>query len=56
MANVGAPGAVLEMREVQATARTLGLEVTAIEIRQAEDIVPAIEGLEEPYGRALRCD
>jgi putative ABC transport system substrate-binding protein len=45
MANVGAPGAVLEMREVQTTARTLGLEVTTLEIRQAEDIAPAIEAL-----------
>ena len=45
LANIGAAGAVLEMREVQATARTLGLEATALEIRQAEDIVPGIEGL-----------
>jgi putative ABC transport system substrate-binding protein len=45
MGNAGAPGAVLEMREVQATARTLGLEVTTREIRQAEDIAPAIEAL-----------
>jgi putative ABC transport system substrate-binding protein len=45
MGNAGAPGAVLEMREVQATARTLGLEATTREIRQAEDIAPAIEAL-----------
>jgi putative ABC transport system substrate-binding protein len=45
MGNAGAPGAVLEMREVQVTARTLGLEVTTREIRQAEDIAPAIEAL-----------
>ena len=45
MGNAGAPGAVLEIREVQATARTLGLEVTTREIRQAEDIAPAIEAL-----------
>jgi putative ABC transport system substrate-binding protein len=45
MGNAGAPGAVLEMREVQATARTLGLEVTTRVIRQAEDIAPAIEAL-----------
>jgi putative ABC transport system substrate-binding protein len=37
-ANVSTPGAVLEMREVQATARALGLEVTTLEIRRAEDI------------------
>jgi putative tryptophan/tyrosine transport system substrate-binding protein len=44
MANVGAPGAVLEKHEVETTARTLGLEVTASEIRQVEDIHSAIEG------------
>jgi putative ABC transport system substrate-binding protein len=49
MANVGAPGAVLEMREAQAVARTLGLEVATVEIRRAEDIAPAFEALK---GRA----
>jgi len=45
MANIGNAAAVLEMREVQAAARTLGLEVTPLEIRRAEDIAPAIEPL-----------
>ena len=49
MANVGNPGAVLEMGEVQAAARTLGLEVATLEIRRAEDIAPAFEALK---GRA----
>jgi len=49
MANVGNPFAVLEMDEVQAAARTLGLEVAALEIRRAEDIAPALETLK---GRA----
>jgi putative ABC transport system substrate-binding protein len=49
MANVADPGPMLEMREVQATARTLGLEVAAFEIRRAEDITPAFEALK---GRA----
>jgi putative ABC transport system substrate-binding protein len=49
VANVGNPANVLEMREVQATARTLGLEVTTPEIRRAEDIAPAFEALK---GRA----
>ena len=49
MANVGNPDAVLEMGEVQTTARTLGLEVVTLEIRRAEDIAPAIEALK---GRA----
>jgi putative ABC transport system substrate-binding protein len=43
--NVGAPGAVLEMNELHATASTLGLEVATREIRQAEDIAPAIQAL-----------
>ena len=36
---------ILEVREVQAAARTLGLEVALFEIRRAEDITPAFEGL-----------
>jgi putative tryptophan/tyrosine transport system substrate-binding protein len=53
-ANVSTPGAVLEMREVQATARALGLEVTTLEIRRAEDIPPAIEALETRTDGTLR--
>jgi putative ABC transport system substrate-binding protein len=45
LGNVGAPGAVLEMSELQATARRLGLEVITREIRHAEEIAPAIEAL-----------
>jgi ABC-type uncharacterized transport system substrate-binding protein len=47
--NVEYPAAVLEMGEAQAGARTLGLEVTTLEIRRVEDIVPAFEALK---GRA----
>jgi putative tryptophan/tyrosine transport system substrate-binding protein len=43
--NVGFPQAVLEMGEVRAGARTLGIEVALLEIRQAEDIGPAFETL-----------
>jgi putative ABC transport system substrate-binding protein len=43
MANAGAPPAALEMAEVQTTARGLGLEVVASEIRRPEDIAPAFE-------------
>ena len=49
MANVSAPPAVLEMAEVQTTARALGLEVVASEIRRPEDIAPAFESFK---GRA----
>lgn len=45
MTNVDAAGAVLDMREVQTMARALGLEVVTAEIRQAEDIAPAIDAL-----------
>jgi putative ABC transport system substrate-binding protein len=45
MANVGAPGAVLEMREVQATAVRLAFEVVTLEIRRAEEIAPALEAV-----------
>jgi putative ABC transport system substrate-binding protein len=45
LANVGNPIVVLEMREVQAAARTLGLEVITLEIGRAEEIVPAFEAL-----------
>jgi putative ABC transport system substrate-binding protein len=43
--NLGNPVIMLELSEVQAAARTLGLEVTALEIRRAEDITPAFEAL-----------
>jgi putative ABC transport system substrate-binding protein len=49
LANVGNPAVMLDMREIQATARTLGLEVITVEIRRGEDIGPALEGLK---GRA----
>jgi putative ABC transport system substrate-binding protein len=42
MANSGAPGAVLEMREVLATAQPLGLLVRPIEVRQADEVFQAI--------------
>jgi putative ABC transport system substrate-binding protein len=49
MANIGNPPSVLEMREVQATARKLGNEVITFEIRGAEDIAPVFDALK---GRA----
>jgi putative tryptophan/tyrosine transport system substrate-binding protein len=45
LANAGAPNAVPEIGEVQAAARTLGLEVATFEIRRAEDIASAFEAL-----------
>ena len=49
LANVGNPFSVMELSEAQAAARTLGLEFDALEIRRAEDIVPAFEAIK---GRA----
>ena len=49
MLNVGARASMLEMSEVQATARTLGIDVTTVEVRRAEDIGSALKALE---GRA----
>jgi putative ABC transport system substrate-binding protein len=45
MANVAIPQSVLEVGEVEAAARKLGLEVAVREIRSAEDITPAFESL-----------
>jgi putative ABC transport system substrate-binding protein len=45
MANVDNPSVVLDMREVQATAHSLGLEITTSEIRRAEDIAGAFAAL-----------
>jgi ABC-type uncharacterized transport system substrate-binding protein len=44
LSNVGNRLAVLEMREVQAAASTLGLEVVTLEIQRAEDIAPFFRG------------
>jgi putative ABC transport system substrate-binding protein len=49
MGNVGNPFTVREMREVQAAASTLDLDVATPEIRRAEDIAPAFDALK---GRA----
>jgi putative ABC transport system substrate-binding protein len=45
MANPGARGALLEMREVQEAGRTLGLEITTLEIWRTDDIASAIKAL-----------
>jgi putative ABC transport system substrate-binding protein len=45
LANVGNSASALEMRDVETTARMVGLEVVTSEIRRAEEIVPALEML-----------
>ena len=43
--DVGYSDSVLEMGEVRAAARTLGIEAAPAEIRRAEDIVPTVEAV-----------
>jgi len=45
MVDFNAPQSVLEMGEVQAAARALGIEVAPLAIYTAEDIVPAFDAL-----------
>jgi putative ABC transport system substrate-binding protein len=47
IANIDAPAAVLEMREVQAAASAVGLATTVFEIRRVNDIAPAIDALKD---------
>jgi putative ABC transport system substrate-binding protein len=49
MFNAGFADAVMELSEMQAAAKLLGLEVAVLEIRRADDIAPSFDGIE---GRA----
>jgi putative tryptophan/tyrosine transport system substrate-binding protein len=49
MANGGNPAAMQDLREIQATAGPLDLEIVARDVRRADDMAPAFEALE---GRA----
>jgi len=53
--NPGSPGSMLEMREVQSTARTLGLEIATSQIRRAQDIAPAFEALKSRADALYVC-
>src|SRR5215471_17481693 len=53
--NVEYAATVLEIGEVQAAARTLGLEVVRSEIRRAEDIAPAFEALKDAAQALFVC-
>ena len=53
LANTDNSYVALEMREVEAATRTLGLETASVEIRRAEDITPAFEGLKGGRAEAL---
>jgi putative ABC transport system substrate-binding protein len=45
--NVDSPIAVLEMNEVESTARTIGVDFVLAEVRRAEDIAPGFEALKD---------
>jgi putative tryptophan/tyrosine transport system substrate-binding protein len=47
MGNAASPGFALEIGDVQAATRTLGLDVAAFEIRRAEDIAPLFEAIKD---------
>jgi ABC-type uncharacterized transport system substrate-binding protein len=53
--NVGNPLTVLETDEVQAAARTLGLEVITLDIRRADDIAPAFDALKDRADALYLC-
>jgi putative tryptophan/tyrosine transport system substrate-binding protein len=55
MGNANNPFTVLELGEVQAAARSLSLEVVVLEIRRAQDIVPAFETLKDRADALYVC-
>src|SRR5262249_22601936 len=55
IANVDSPDAVLEMAEIQAAARMLGIDFITIDIRRAEDIAPGIEALNSRADALFVC-
>jgi putative ABC transport system substrate-binding protein len=55
MGNAGYSAALLEMREVEATARTLGLEIDTAELRRAEDILPAFDAFKSRVQALYVC-
>jgi putative tryptophan/tyrosine transport system substrate-binding protein len=55
LADAGYPADALEMGEVEATARPLGIEITRLEIRRADDIAPAFEALKSGADALYVC-
>jgi putative ABC transport system substrate-binding protein len=47
LGHVGNPASMVEIREVTAASRLLGLDVLTLETRRAEDIAPAIEAIRD---------
>ncbi len=55
IANIGNSYSALEIAEAQAAARKLGVDVDVLEIRRAEDIVPAFETLKSDVQALYVC-
>jgi putative ABC transport system substrate-binding protein len=55
LADAGYPADALEIGDVEATARTLGFEITRLEIRRADDIAPAFETLKSGADALYIC-
>jgi putative ABC transport system substrate-binding protein len=55
LVNVANPQSVLEIGEVQAAARKLGLEVVTFEIQRSEDIAPAFDALSSRADAVYVC-
>ena len=55
MGNPGYSAGLLEMREVEAAARTLGLEIDTAEVRRAEDISPAFDAFQSRVQALYVC-
>ena len=56
MANGGNPAAVLDMREAEAIAHTVGLEAVTSKIRRPEDIVPAFDVFKDRVEALYVCN
>jgi putative ABC transport system substrate-binding protein len=56
MANGDNPSAVLEMREAEAIARTIGVEIVSSEVRRVEDFVPAFERFKNRVDALYVCN
>jgi putative ABC transport system substrate-binding protein len=55
MGNPGYSAVLLEMREVEAAARTLGLEIDTAEVTRAEDISPAFDAFKSRVQAIYVC-
>jgi putative ABC transport system substrate-binding protein len=55
LVNVGFPDAVLDMRQIQAIALGLGLDVSTLEVRRAEDIAPTLATLKNRADALYVC-